>query len=350
MLQYTYNRSFKLECGIVLPQLEIAYHTYGRLSAQGDNVIWVFHALTANSDAADWWSGLIGEGKLLDPRDYFIVCANMLGSCYGATSATSIHPTNNKRYGKDFPTITIRDMVASHQLLRKYLGIEKILLGLGGSMGGQQALEWGIMEPELFHNLCIIASNAVHSPWGIAFNETQRMALLSDSSLYNDSAEAGAKGLEAARAIAMLSYRNYETYHQTQSEKTNKLEDYRAASYQRYQGLKLSKRFHPLAYWTLTKAMDSHNAARKRGAIQEVLQQISIRTLCIGITSDLLFPIEEQQFLAENIPNAIFKAIDSAYGHDGFLIEYEKLAKLLADFLNPEREECIRNYELGIMK
>jgi len=321
----------------VLPELDIAYHSYGTLNAKKNNVIWVFHALTANSDAADWWEGLIGEGKLFDPNNHFIVCANMLGSCYGATNPTSINPQTGKRYGKSFPDVTVRDMVRSHQLLCEHLGIEKIQLGLGGSMGGQQTVEWAIMEPERFERVAIIASNAKHSPWGIAFNEAQRMALMADPTLFEDTEEAGKKGLEAARAIAMLSYRNYETYNAAQSELSpDKIGDFRASSYQRYQGLKLWKRFEPLSYLTLSKAMDSHNVGRQRGGIEKALKRITASTVVVGIQSDILFPTPEQITLAQHIPNAKIELIDSLYGHDGFLIEYEALTEKLGAFLEDD--------------
>lgn len=328
------NTPFPLESGALLPELEIAYHTYGTINEAGDNVIWVCHALTANSDVADWWPGLFGSGKLIDPKDYFIVCANMLGSCYGSTNPLSINPETKEPYRDAFPLITIRDMVNAHELLRAHLKINQIQLLIGGSMGGQQALEWAVIESGLIKRLCVLATNALHSPWGIAFNEAQRMALLADPTLYQDVPEAGKKGLEAARAIAMLSYRNYRTYQHTQSEEIlDKIEDFKASSYQRYQGLKLHKRFNALSYLTLSKAMDSHNLGRERGSVEAALEQIETPTLVIGIQSDVLFPIEEQHFLAKHIPKASFEWIDSMYGHDGFLIEFEAITKLVAPFL-----------------
>ena len=335
MLQkLTSTAPFVLECGEILPEITIAYHTYGTLNSRKDNVVWVFHPLTGNTEAADWWKGLIGEGKILDPADYFIVCANMLGSCYGATNADSVNPSTGKTYGKNFPLITVRDMVRSHQLLQEYLGIQKIYLGIGGSMGGQQLLEWAIIDPAIFENLVAMATNAQHSPWGIAFNETQRMSLQADPSLYDNHPEAGRKGLEAARAIGMLSYRNETTYNATQSEQNDlKLNGFKAASYQNYQGSKLGNRFSPRAYLTLSKAMDSHHVGRNRGGVANALRQIKANTLIIGIQSDILFPIKEQAELAKHIPDARFKIIDSIYGHDGFLTENELITASIDSFL-----------------
>lgn len=331
---YRYPHAFELECGKELPELDIAYCTFGSLSPERDNVIWICHALTANADAQEWWPGLVGPGKLYDPERYYIVCANMLGSCYGSTGPTSIDLGKGTAYGTDFPLITIRDMVRAHQLLADHLGIGRIHLITGGSMGGQQALEWAVMEPDRCAHICLLATNARHSAWGIAFNEAQRMAIEADPSWRDDDPNAGKAGLEAARAIAMLSYRNYYTYAHSQTEPGDEqLDHFRASSYQRYQGLKLFRRFNVLAYWYLSKAMDSHNLARGRGGLQQALAGITARTLVIGIQSDVLFPIEEQILIARSIPHARLEIIDSNYGHDGFLIEHESIGRLVADFL-----------------
>lgn len=345
MFYYKHSETFHLEAGGSLPGLQIAYCTYGQLNASGDNVVWICHALTANADAADWWDGLVGEGRLLDPARYFIVCSNMLGSCYGTTGPESINPETGEPYGRDFPLVTIRDMVQAHRLLQQHLGIQKIYLAIGGSMGGQQVLEWAVEDSALFERLCVLATNARHSPWGIAFNEAQRMAIEADTS------ESGQKGLEAARAIAMLSYRHYHTYWQSQlEENAAKVDDFRAGAYQRYQGYKLYKRFKAGAYVALSKAMDSHNLGRGRESAAAALGRISAPTLVVGIRSDVLFPIEEQAFLARHIPQARLEVIDSIYGHDGFLVEFEAIAALLQKFLGEEtfitagRRKTLENY------
>lgn len=328
---------FILENGAVLPHLDIAYHTYGTLNAAKDNVVWVCHALTGNSDAAVWWDGLIGAGRLFDPAEYFIVCANMVGSCYGSSGATSINPATGTPYFRAFPQVTTRDMARAHTLLRKELGIEKILIGLGGSMGGQQLLEWAILEPTLFETIIPMATNAKHSPWGIAFNESQRLALEADATFFEDRLDAGLAGLKAARSIGILSYRNYDTFGKTQAEPYNdKLDGFRASSYQAYQGDKLTKRFNAHSYWQLSKAMDSHNVGRGRGSVEEALGQIQARTLVVGISTDILFPPEEQRFLAEHIPGAEYVEISSPYGHDGFLIEFAVLTGVIREFLGVE--------------
>jgi len=330
--------AFRLECGTTLPEIEIAYHTYGELSPTGDNVVWVCHALTGNSEAADWWDGLVGEEKLFNPEQHFIVCANMLGSCYGSTGPLSINPATGKVYGHDFPLVTVRDMVAAHELLREHLGIQKIHVALGGSMGGQQVLEWAIQKPDLFEHIALLATNAVHSPWGIAFNESQRMAIYADASLLDENnPEAGKKGLETARSIAMLSYRSYDTYQMTQTDAEDKIGDFRASSYQRYQGLKLWRRFNVFSYLTLSRAMDSHNVGRGRGGVDKALQEVKANTLVIGITSDLLFPLREQERIAKGITGAQYTELESIYGHDGFLVEFQRIETLIRQFLfSPE--------------
>ena len=334
MKKFLHKRPFELESGEILPEIEIAYHTYGNLNSARDNVVWVCHALTANSDVADWWKGLFGENGFFRKRDYFIVCANVLGGCYGTTGPLSHNPISGKAYYHEFPFITIRDIVRAHDLLRRHLGIERITLGLGGSLGGQQMLEWNIMQPELFERVVLIATNAKHSPWGIAFNESQRMAIQSDPTWNLSTKRAGLAGLKAARAMALLSYRNYRSYALKQSEVDDQiLMGFKAAGYQQYQGKKLIDRFNSFSYWRLSGAMDSHHIGRKRGSIEQVLGGIKARTLVVAIQDDLLFPEDEQKFLAQHIPGASFRRIESDFGHDGFLIETHAIAALLDEFL-----------------
>ncbi len=332
--QVKFKQSFTFEDGSVLPEITIAYHTYGNLNEQGDNVIWVCHALTANSDVAEWWPGMLGKDLLFDPDTHFIICANILGSCYGSTGPASIRPGSDKPYGREFPLVTVRDMIKAHQLLRKHLGIRKILLITGSSLGGQQAIEWAYSEPDLFDCLVPIATNAIASPWGIAFNESQRMALESDPDFLAGRFTEKSAGLRAARSIALLSYRNGHTYNKTQEDSdSEKLENFKVCSYQQYQGLKLEKRFDPFSYYIMTKALDSQNVGRGRGGVEVALAKISTKTHVIGIKSDLLFPLDEQIRIANGIPNAEFTEIDSFYGHDGFLLEFEVITKIVKEFI-----------------
>ena len=209
---FQYRQPFKLESGISIPGYHLGYTTFGELNAAKDNAVWVFHALTANSNPVEWWDGLVGNGKLFNPNQHFIVCVNMPGSCYGSINPLDIDYTTNEPFFHGFPLFTTRDMARAYKPLKDYLGIDKIFVGLGGSMGGQQLLEWAVEEPELFNHIIPIATNAFHSPWAIAFNSSQRMCIEADSTWKNKNAEAGIIGMKVARSVALLSYRNYETY------------------------------------------------------------------------------------------------------------------------------------------
>jgi homoserine O-acetyltransferase/O-succinyltransferase len=333
---------FPLECGEVLPEIDIAYHTYGTLNAAKDNVVWVFHALTGNSDAADWWSGMIGEDKFFDPTQHFIVCGNMIGSHYGSTCPLSLNPKTGECYGRSFPTITVRDVVNGFIRLAQHLDIQRVTMGIGGSMGGQQVLEWAIMQPDFFENIAVIACGVKMTPWAVALNETQRMAIEADSSMseenlknatYEQLLKAGAKGMEAARAIGMLSYRSYEGYNIAQADDEDRIDVFKVQNYQRYQAYKLRKRFNALSYISLSKTMDSHNVGRDRGGIHEALSKIKSNTLIVGIQTDILFPLEEQAQIAAHVPHAKLKLINSKFGHDGFLIEFDQMLELLEKFM-----------------
>jgi homoserine O-acetyltransferase len=325
---FNYKEAFQLESGKTLPGFHLAYTTLGVFNDVKDNVVWVFHALTANSNAAEWWPGLIGEGQLFNPADHFIICVNMPGSCYG-----SISPLDNERY-HEFPLFTIKDMVAAYQKLKEFLGIDKINIGIGGSMGGQQLLEWAVTEPFLFNHIIPIATNAQHSPWAIAFNAAQRISIEADASWKEKNEQAGINGMKAARSIALLSYRNYETYQTAQSENNNvAYQDFKSESYQRYQGEKLAKRFNAFSYYFLSKSMDSHNIGRGRGTVEQALNKVEAKTLVIGISSDILFPTHEQELIATHISGAELNIIHSTYGHDGFLLEFEQMGNIITNFL-----------------
>ena len=322
---------FTLESGTQLPFLDISYCIYGE--AESDKpVIWICHALTANADAATWWPGMIGKGKIFDPSTHRIICANILGSCYGSSGPLSVNPVTGKPYYHHFPVITIRDMVQAHILLRKHLGIEKIDLLVGGSMGGYQALEWAVSEPSIMRKLCLLATSATESAWGIAIHTAQRLAIDADPTWQDESADAGKKGMRAARAIGMLTYRNYGIMVEKQTDPdTEKTDDFKASSYILHQGDKLANRFHVASYWLLTKAMDSHNLARGRGGnIDEVLKSIAQPSIIISISSDHLCPPAEQEHLAGLMPHGELVSIDSMYGHDGFMVETEQISEAIS--------------------
>ena len=333
MEKIKFNQPFITETGAILPSVEIAYNTWGKLNAGSDNVIWVCHALTANSDVDSWWPGMVGTGLLFDPDKYFIVCANVLGSCYGTTGPASVNPETGKQWLNDFPLITVRDLVNVHEMLRKHLGISKIHTIIGASIGGYQALEYSIMYPELVERLIVLASGARQTPWALAFSESMRLAMQADQTFTSGDSDGGKAGLKAARAIALISYRTMYAYNQTQKEDDDeKLTSFRAASYQAYQGEKLVKRFSPHSYWCLTCLSDTHNIGRGRGGIVNALQTIKAKVLCVGIKSDMLFPTDDQKFITSNTKGAEYIEIDSFYGHDGFLIETDIVTDLIRKF------------------
>ncbi len=330
---FNHPADYKLESGETLPGFTLAYSAYGTLNREKNNVIWVCHALTADSDAESWWDGMIGKDKIFDPDKFFIVCANIIGSCYGSTGPLSVNPDTGKPFYHHFPFITVRDIVGTLDLLRLHLGIKEIHTAIGGSLGGQQALEWAIIQPDIIKRLIVVASNAVSSPWGIAFRESQRLAIAADPSWKENTPDAGKEGMKVARSIALLSYRNYQTYQSAQKEKTDeKTDGFNASSYQRYQGEKLAKRFNAHSYHLLTKTMDSHNIGRGRGGALKALAAVKASVLAIGINSDLLFPVSESKFIAQNANGGTYEEINSLYGHDGFLIETAKLNFIIKRF------------------
>lgn len=326
------NEPLHLESGEKLESFDLAYTTYGQLNEDKSNVIWVVHALTGDSNAAEWWNGLIGEDKFFDPNRNFIICVNLLGSCYGSTNPFSINPVTGSPYFYDFPQLTTRDLAASLEKLRKHLGIDKIQTLIGGSLGGQVSLEWALTLGQILSNAVILASTSKTSPWVIGFNETQRMAIESDCTWGECTESAGAKGLETARAIAMLTYRHPDDLAIKQSDSEEKLDGYRPASYLRYQGKKLANRFNALSYWTLSKAMDSHDVGRGRGGVVAALEKIEAKVLAIGVNSDQLFLPKETQYISQKVKRGTYKEINSTAGHDAFLIEFEQLTYFLKSF------------------
>jgi len=341
---FTYNKSFTLESGRTLPRLHLAYTTHGELNEDKSNVVWIFHALTANSNPAEWWPGLVGEQKLFDPEKYFTICVNMPGSCYGSIGPLDNDPLTDRPYYHNFPMFTTRDMVRVYRLLKDELGFKKIHIGIGGSMGGQQLLEWAIEEQDLFEFIFPIATNAEHSSWGVAFNASQRWCIENDATWKEEHVDAGLDGMKIARSIALISYRHYETYFKSQHGFTSDTEGgsidkqiFKAETYQRYQGEKLAKRFNAFSYYFLSQGMDKHNVGRGRDSVRAALQSIKAKAMVISISSDILFPTVEQELLAAYIPNAQLRVIDSYYGHDGFLLEYETIETLVKEFISKEK-------------
>lgn len=330
---YHYNNAFTLEAGGSFSEITIGYHTFGKLNAEKNNVIWVCHALTANSDVSDWWENMFGEGKVFDPEKNFIVCANILGSCYGSTCARSISPETKKAYGTDFPLVTIRDIVKAHDLLRQHLGIDEIALCIGGSCGGHQVMEFAFLLSEKIKKIALLVTSARETAWAIATHAAQRLAIQADPTWQADENRAGENGLKAARGMALLGYRTFDAYIKTQTDESEKLEDFRAASYINYQGQKLQNRFYAQCYFSLTKTLDTHHMGRGRGGIAGALGQLKMPAFVLSIESDLLIPPAEQFQLAEHLPDAHFVSLQSNYGHDGFLVEGETINELLMEWI-----------------
>ncbi|MCH5221194.1 MAG: homoserine O-acetyltransferase [Muribaculaceae bacterium] len=330
------DKPFTLECGQTLPEITITYHTYGTPNEDCSNCIWVCHALTANSDVADWWPKTVERGKFLDPEKNFIICANIIGSCYGSTGPLSTNTTTGAPWYDKFPALTIRDMAKAHILLADHLGIKRMAAIIGSSVGGFQAIEWAVEQPWRFASLVLIATDAYASPWTVAIDETQRMAILADTTYGEQRASAAASGLAAARAIGMLSYRGASGYNKTQHDAprtdANLWDLRRAVTYQRHQGKKLSDRFDAYSYITILNAFDTHDVGRNRGGIEQALSSLTMPTIVIGITTDIIFSPGEMKHLASLIPGARYCEIESEYGHDGFLVENEALNNIILEF------------------
>lgn len=326
------SEPFYFEDGGKLDEMTLVFHTSPREYKPGEKVVWICHALTGNSNPEDWWPTMVGKGQLFDPDEVYVVCNSMLCSPYGKCGPATINPATGKPYFLDFPRTSVRDIVNANILVRKHLGIEKIDLMLGPSIGGFQTLEWVIMEPEVVSRAVFLATAVRGTPYMTAFNESQRMALLADPTFKEaKDIHGGELGLKCARSIALISYRTFEGYNFTQQENDDDtLFADRAASYQRYQGQKLVNRdFDAYSYWYLTYSLDSMNVGRGRGGVTKALESVKADCTVISITSDQLFPPKQLRDTAETIKRAKYYEINSMFGHDGFLIENDQLAAIL---------------------
>lgn len=348
----TTDAQFVLDCGRVLREVVIAYETYGRLNRRRDNVILICHALTGSAHAAGanedgrrgWWDGLIGPGKAIDTNRFFVICSNVLGGCYGSTGPTSIDPARGAPYGQTFPTITIRDIVRAQRWLLDSLGIERLHAVAGGSMGGMQVLEWALCYPDDVALLLPVATAARHAAWRIAFSSIARDAIALGRSINDEGA-----GLRLARKVAMLSYRSEHEFtlrFGRDGDPCDVFADDHRFTIERYldhHGDALVERFDAATYETLLRAMDLHDVTRDRGNLEKTLGSIQQPTLCLGITSDILYPIGEQRELAQLIPSARYHEVESIYGHDAFLIESDQVGRvvreLLSDNINDESHD-----------
>jgi homoserine O-acetyltransferase len=337
------DQPFALESGERLPQIEIAYRTWGKLAPEADNAVIVCHALTGSADAEQWWSAVIGRRHAIDPANDFIVCSNVLGGCYGSTGPTSIAP-DGRPWGARFPRVSIRDQVRAQMTLADSLGIRRIRLVIGGSMGGLQALEWAVLDPDRVQALATIAASGRHSAWCLAWSEAQRIALRADPRFRDgnyDPADPPAAGLAAARAIAMIGYRSPHslerrfgraTGHEVFASRADVPEDFAVGGWLRHHGKALADRFDANSYLTLLDAMDTHDLGRGRGGYSDALASIRQPVLVVSVTSDALYVPSDQQSLARMLPSAELAQFESEHGHDGFLIDADRLEPLLFGF------------------
>ncbi len=320
-----------LENGEVLPDITIAYQSWGVLNEARDNAILINHAMTGWSDVPGWWPQMVGPGLPFDTDKYFIVCPNVIGGCQGSTGPSSIAP-DGKRYGSRFPIISIRDMVNAEVAFTDALGIDKYLISVGPSLGGMRALEWAIQLPHRVGAICTIGSSAVATGDQIGTASIQIRAIKSDPYFnrgdYYEQERGPIEGMGIARRIAHLTYRTESEMdvrfgRQLQGDETGR---YAVESYLDHQATKLAKRFDANTYIALTDAMNSHDVGRDRGGVVEALQSISVPVVVVSIDTDRLFPPRLQVEISELVPTAEpLISINSDFGHDGLLVEAESV-------------------------
>jgi homoserine O-acetyltransferase/O-succinyltransferase len=320
-----------LENGQILPDITIAYQTWGTLNAAGDNAILIQHAMTGWSDVPGWWPSMVGPGLAFDSDKYFIVCPNVIGGCQGSTGPSSIAP-DGKRYGSRFPALTIRDMVAAEIAFTDAIGIKKYKLAVGPSLGGMRSLEWAIAHPDRVEAICTIGSSAVATGDQIGTASIQIRAIKSDPYFaggdYYEAPRGPIEGMGIARRIAHLTYRTESEMdvrfgRELQGDDTGR---YAVESYLDHQAAKLAQRFDANTYIALTEAMNSHDIGRNRGGVVEALRAITIPVLVVSIDTDRLFPPRLQVEIADLVPQAKkLVIISSDFGHDGFLVESEAM-------------------------
>lgn len=329
-----------LESGEVLPDITIAYQTWGELNQSRDNAILVNHALTGWSDVPGWWPSIVGPGLPLDSNKYFIICPNVIGGCQGSTGPSSLAP-DGKRWGSRFPVLTIRDMVAAELALTDLLEIKSYVLAVGPSLGGMRSLEWAIDHPDRVEAICTIGSSAVATGDQIGGASIQIRAIKSDPYFnggdYYKQDRGPSEGMGIARRIAHLTYRTESEMdvrfgRELQGDETGR---YAVESYLDHQALKLAKRFDANTYIVLTEAMNSHDVGRGRGGVAAALSKITIPVSVVSIDTDRLFPPRLQEEIVELTPTARpLATISSPFGHDGFLIEVESMGELLRQALS----------------
>ncbi len=355
---YTFE-SLSLQYGGQLDPVTIAYETWGTLNSEGDNAVLITHALTGNSHAYDaerpddpkvaWWNPLIGPGRAIDTSRFFVICSNVLGGCYGSTGPSSIDPRTGQPYGMRFPVITIRDMVQAQRALIDYLGVQRLALVAGGSIGGQQALEWAVTYPELVENVAVVAATASLTAQAIAFSEIERQAIMLDPRWRNGDYAPGEgpdAGLSIARMLAMITYQSEEAMELRFSRHPHRQapeysptraadlgERFDVENYLYYQGNALARRFDANSYLYISRAMDLYDVSEGHPSLEAALRRIRSKALFVGVRSDFLFPAARVRALAERVRelggDAAYIELDSPHGHDAFLKEWEQMTRAL---------------------
>mmetsp|Transcript_11688 Transcript_11688/g.13509 ORF Transcript_11688/g.13509 Transcript_11688/m.13509 type:complete len:421 (-) Transcript_11688:2023-3285(-) len=338
--------TFTLESGKTLKQVPVKYKTFGKLNSTKDNCMIVCHALTGNASLDSWWGSMLGAGHLFDHTKFFVVCANVLGSCYGTCGPTTINPETGRRYGAAFPDVTVRDNVSLHmKLMKEHLGVKRVACVIGGSLGGMQTLEWALLGgPEYVQSIIAMACGPNLHPWQLGLSEVQRQAIYADPNWnggHYDPKFPPEKGLNVARQIAMISYRSHGGYgekfgrKEVAGEQAGHGQDrhFEVEKYLRYQGKSFTGRFDPLSYVKVTRMMDTHDVGRNRGGTEAALKLITQPTMIISISSDALYPVAEQQELHEGISSSEWHIAKSDSGHDGFLLDQDQIEPLCLDFV-----------------
>lgn len=358
MRTYTFD-SLPLQRGGQFGPVTLAYETWGTLNAAGDNAVLITHALTGSSHAHDaerphdtkaaWWNPLIGPGRFFDTARYFVICSNILGSCYGSTGPSSLDPQTGRPYRMHFPVITIRDMVRAQRKLVEHLGVRRIAMVAGGSIGGQQALEWAVSYPELVEKVIVVAATAALSAQAVAFSEVQRQAIMSDPCWRQGNYRLGEgpdAGLAIARMLAMITYQSEESMELRFARRAARQFDiaspggygdlgkrFDVEDYLYYQGNALVKRFDANSYLYISRAMDLYDASEGYPSLEAALRRVRSKALFIGIRSDLLFPAACVRWLVEQVSavggDATYAELDSPHGHDAFLKEWEQMTAAL---------------------
>ena len=358
LFTYTFD-SLSLERGGQLAPVTLAFETWGTLNAEGNNAILITHALTGNSHAHDvqhpddpkraWWNPLIGPGRPFDTTRYFVICSNVIGSCYGSTGPSSLDPLTGEPYGMRFPLVTIRDMVRAQRVLIEHLGVRQLAMVAGGSIGGQQALEWGVAYPELVQKVIVVAATAALTAQAIAFSEVERQAIMVDPLWQRGNYAPGhgpEAGLAVARMLAMITYQSEEAMEMrfarrytrnravpAPSRAASLGERFDVEDYLYYQGESLVKRFDANSYLYISRAMDLYDVSECYPSLEAALRRLRSKALFIGIRSDFLFPPGYVRWLANQVRlvggDSTYVELDSPHGHDAFLKEWGLMTNAL---------------------